>query len=142
MHRRRVQKKFHIENVKFVPLAGKGTVGLLSRDRMVIRNFAEIHQPQGHGLLDNCLLILPRRAVDLLCLTPNIGDKEQPKTLWMGRVWQIRSLLTLFYKTHREVSERMNPMEAKHAEALEKDIQNNPKKMELLKKLQQAWRKA
>lgn len=137
-----MKRKFQVESVKFVPLAGQGTVGILSRDRMVIRNFAEIAQPSGQGLLDNCLLCLPRRAVEILGLTPNIGDKDAPKTLWLGRVWQLRALLTLYYRTLREEQEKLHPSVRKKALQLAEDINKDPKKMKKLIDLQQAWRKA
>merc|ERR1719498_952726 len=64
--------------------------------RVVVSNAAVEQPPQAPTLMDNTLLFLPERAVHELGLEPNMDDKEDPeKELWFGRVWELRSLLSV-----------------------------------------------
>lgn len=127
------------DTIGFHPLEDHGSTGYLKRKHFVIRNTAQIKPLATSGLLDNCLMCLPARAVDRLRLTPNIEDKGCNKELWLGRMWHLRCLLTLFYEDHRkwekiEISDQTRK--------LEKTIANDPKQLKLITKLQNAWRGA
>ncbi|CAK9026177.1 Hypothetical protein SCF082_LOCUS17375 [Durusdinium trenchii] len=65
--------------------------------RKVVSNDSSISPPKNLTILDNTLLFLPENAVRELSLEPNMNDKgDEEKYMWVGRVWELRTLLMRF----------------------------------------------
>lgn len=111
----------------------------MCEERLVIRNLTDIKPPENAGLLDNCILLLPKIAVMELHLTPNIEDKGMAKELWLGRVWQMRSMLTKYYQEIRKWQEGGSVV-SRATQSLIDDIAKDRRKLSLLIHVQKCWR--
>jgi len=140
-HGREEANPYPREKLTIHQFAGQGdAMGLLRRDTLVVRNVADLQHPEHAGLLDNCLLVLPRSSVEFLRLCPNLEDKGDPQRLWFGRVWQLRSLVTKTY----EITHAWKGTKEVSAEALELEerIRREPKLLSGILKIQAIWRSA
>jgi hypothetical protein len=80
-------------------------LGLRVKAQLTVQNNVILEEPSRPNIIDNTLLFLPAKAVDELGLQPNLDDKgDDERTLWCGRVWQLRALLA---KTHKAISEHV-----------------------------------
>jgi len=70
--------------------------------QLMVTNDTPIVAPVEASILDNTLLFLPESAANELGLEPNMDDKgDNRKTMWFGRVWQLRGLLQTRYRRTR-----------------------------------------
>jgi len=101
---------------------------------------APLQPPENPGVIGNCLLCLPQSTLPILGLRPNIDDKgASERTMWFGRVWQVRALALQRYK--RNVLQKQPGLT--YQQKMEIDIVlKDPKKRELLLKMQKVWRGA
>jgi len=96
--------------------------------------------PENPGLIGNCLLCLPEATLKILGLVPNIDDKgAENKRMWLGRVWQLRSLALKKYR--RNVLANQPALSYVARMKLDQDLKD-PRKRELLLNMQKVWRGA
>lgn len=113
-------------------------------DTFCISNTLAIKSPavSQQTIMDNTLLFLPRLAVIHLGITPNMDDKgDQSRTMWMGRVWELRALLAEGYKLRHQ----RHPVETSKQQWLDsklEEIKNNPELTKLMQKMGAGWKAA
>jgi len=107
----------------------------------IVSNDAPIKAPAEPTLMDNTQLFLPKAAVRQLGLEPNMDDKgDETKTLWFGRVWELRALIAVRYS---EKMAQMNcqPLSEERKAQLDAVIRD-PVKGKLLDRMAARWRGA
>ena len=113
------------------------------RPRLYITNDTPLRAPSEPTLLDNTLLFLPERAVRDLNLEPNMNDKgDVEKSIWCGRVWELRELLATF---HKDKVERLRIEAAQLTEFRRRELKarmKDPAIRATLKKFAARWRGA
>ena len=99
----------------FVPAAAKPEGG-----KKRVSNQSRIEPPANPHPVENTLLVLPKLAVQELKIEPNMSDKgDETKTLWFGRVWELRELLRVQndeHLTRTNADKSMPELQLKEAE--------------------------
>ena len=111
--------------------------------RQTVSNCVPLKAPsdEEQTILDNTLLFLPRLAVIELGLTPNIDDKGDPeRTMWMGRVWELRGLQAHLYNMRvAEKVAKITPLSENQKAELNKALQD-PATRKILTKFAARWK--
>jgi len=95
-----------------------------------------------YTLVDNALLFLPPRAVHDFGIEPNMDDKgDSTKTLWFGRVWELRGLISAKYALSKQIKEQSDNLSAKRERELDMKMKD-PEVKALLTKLAARWKGA
>lgn len=102
----------------------------------VISNKSPIKAPAEPTFVENTLLFLPPNAVRELKLEPNMDDKgDLTKTLWFGRVWELRALLGAQRQASIDAKMKQRNLTVYERQALDDRINNAMKDPRLAKKL-------
>ena len=119
------------------------TNGLTLTGEAVVSNCMPIKAPKDEEqtILDNTLIFLPRLAVIQLGITPNIDDKgDKERTMWMGRIWELRALHAHRYKMRTaEKVAQLPPLSQSEKSELDKVLQD-PVKRKILTRLAAHWK--
>ena len=113
------------------------------KTRHFVSNDIDLQAPSEPTLLDNTLLFLPERAVRDMSLEPNMNDKsDNDKTMWSGRVWELRELMATF---HRDKLAKIASDTAQLTEFRKRELKakmKDPKVRQALRKFAARWRGA
>jgi hypothetical protein len=116
-------------------------MGLRIKAQLIVENDVKLEAPSRPNIIDNTLLFLPAKAVDELGLQPNLDDKgDEERTLWCGRVWQLRALLAI---THKAISEHVEAQDGDvipERQAEVDEAMSDPVKLSRFRRLIGKWR--
>eukprot|EP00931_Biecheleriopsis_adriatica_P104580 TRINITY_DN79242_c0_g1_i1.p1 TRINITY_DN79242_c0_g1~~TRINITY_DN79242_c0_g1_i1.p1 ORF type:complete len:701 (+),score=112.63 TRINITY_DN79242_c0_g1_i1:133-2103(+) len=121
---------------------GHGTYRTNSAQKL-ISNRTKLTPPKDPSIMDNTLLFIPPSATWELRLEPNMDDKgDKHKTMWFGRVWELRELLLYRYadKMSKILDSELNLSEVRKREL--QLLMQNERVVKLLKKLAARWKGA
>jgi len=120
----------------------KHNLGLKVKTRLMAENDSDIKEPVNYNVMDNTLLFLPAKAVDELGLQANMDDKgDTEKTMWAGRVWQLRALLNFTHTAKLKIMDETG-RKGIPAERLDhiQTVIADPEKKEMLSRMAARWR--
>ena len=113
------------------------------RSRLYVTNDSKLTPPIEPTLVDNALLFLPERAVRDMNLEPNMNDKgDSDKTMWCGRVWELRELMATF---HKDKVSRIGSEAAQLTDFRKRELKakmKDPSVRKMLKRFAARWRGA
>jgi len=128
-----------------MPLSPERKGNILPRGAVEVEEAPVAPTNMHAGVVGNTFLILPAAALQVLGLMPNMNDKDDDesgrgeKTIWFGRVWQIRQLLLQRYR--KKVLDRWRPLSWEQQKHIN-DVMADPRCRMLLERAAKVWRGA